>query len=185
MWEVWLYEKWCPLKNREGINDSNGGSHPSSKDLASHVHSVGVQERVETDDFGEWMIVDRRQRMSRREMAWSAFSTNDNKGSRFNALSRVDEDSTRVRDTDSATFYFGQKVNLRESMPDMETVINGEDFVVLSRIRVTQSKGASSDKSKINQIGLKLGSRSKKHLQSLPGSNGIRIGPKKDGIDFF
>lgn len=67
---------------------------------------------------------------------------NDNKGSKFNALSRVKEESAKVRANDSTTFHFGHKDNIRESMLGMDTVFNGKDFVEPS------SKGVGSGNNK-------------------------------------
>lgn len=128
--------------------------------------------------------MERRQRRLRQQsgLASGNFSVNENKGSLFNALSRMDEECADITAKDPVTFHFEHKSQFGDLMTSMDTGNNGKFAADFSAVDANPSKGAGVSNSKNKPNRLKLRPRKKKQSQNSMGVVGIRSGHRKEGV---
>lgn len=83
---------------------------------------------MEVEEFGEWMVVARRQRRQPRQWEWGSESKNGNNhgGSRFNVLSSFEEGNACNKELPAGSFKFGQNIQSEGLVADTTGFKNQE-----------------------------------------------------------
>lgn len=83
----------------DGVDGRGGGLCNKSK-MARHASVPNIQQRVEEEEYGEWMVVERQPRRQGRNygLRSEANKGKSTGGSRFNILSNVREDKEALQD---------------------------------------------------------------------------------------
>lgn len=115
----------CPNAINEDELEGDDEPRCNKSEMIKHVLKPTVQQRVETEEYDEWMVVERRPRHQghRDESGMANKQGKILSGSRFNILSNVREKKDDLQDQISRPLNFGRSKNLEDLGADFSGIV--------------------------------------------------------------
>lgn len=160
----------------QGLDDSSV-KEQSKKIMVLNMDGSKVQDRVEKEEFKDWMVVECRQRKQQRQrdLALGLIQGNIRTGSQFNALSIIEEDEEQRNEQSEGLFHFGNCNQLMDSGADFLDT-NKDDSLAVG------DKESMVWRNQVMSQGVNFGNKNRKSKPNFVGPVGLKLGVRRDGL---